>query len=126
MGNEPPIILLAEDEASLRTVVARSLTGSGYKVIQAASGQEALDLSKSNAFDLLITDVVMPEISGPQLAASLTGSRGLFPTIYMSGYPDDFLGTLQPNERFIKKPFPAQDLVRCVQEALAIDPRSGD
>lgn len=119
LGSEPPVILLTEDEASLRAVLARSLARSGYEVIQAASGREALDLSQGNTFDLLITDVVMPEISGPQLVDSLTQSRGVFPTIYMSGYTDDFLGDLGPNERFIKKPFPAQDLIRCVQEALA-------
>ena len=127
MGLErQPVILLTEDEASLRTVLARSLTRAGYHVVQAASGQDALELSEVTDFDLLITDVVMPGISGPQLVASLTERRGAFPTIYMSGYTNDTLGELQRHEHFMKKPFPTADLILCVQDALGADQPGGD
>lgn len=112
------MILLVEDEASLRAVIARRLARSGYEVIQAGSGPEALAVAGTNDFDLLITDVGMPEMSGPELVGLLTQQRETLPTIYMSGYMASPLGELKYHERFIKKPFPAADLIHCIQDLL--------
>jgi two-component system cell cycle sensor histidine kinase/response regulator CckA len=109
-------ILLVEDEDMVRRYVATVLGGAGYRVLAAAGGQEALSIAGEERVDLLLTDVVMPKISGPELAERLN-----LPVLYMSGYTGDLIEQhemLQPGVAYIEKPFTAGDLKRKVRAAL--------
>jgi two-component system cell cycle sensor histidine kinase/response regulator CckA len=109
-------ILLVEDEDMVRRYVATVLSDAGYRVLVAADGTKALRIADEEHVDLMLTDVVMPKISGPELAARL----GL-PVLYMSGYTGDLIEQhelLQPGMAYIQKPFTAGDLKRKVRAAL--------
>jgi len=120
-GNET--VLLVEDESAVRSVVTRALTMHGYRVIAAASGSAALRLPElaQETVQLLITDVVMPEMSGGQLAQDI---RKLFPfcrVLFISGYNEDTAirhGQLGRNDAFLQKPFTPLNLARKVREVL--------
>jgi CheY-like chemotaxis protein len=116
-------VLLVEDEDAVRSVATLALTLHGYHVMAAGSGPAALrllDLEK-DAVDLLVTDVVMPEMSGGQLAEAI---RTRFPTcrvLFMSGYNEDVAvrhGQLGRNDAFLQKPFTPLILARKVREIL--------
>jgi two-component system, cell cycle sensor histidine kinase and response regulator CckA len=119
---EGETVLLVEDEAPVRNLVVRVLTRGGYKVIPAASAEEALDLyhAPEGGADLLLTDVIMPGMSGKELSERLAiGNR--VPTLYMSGYTDSIIakhGVLEEGAAFIQKPFNADDLLEKVREVL--------
>jgi len=116
-------ILLVEDEQAVRTVATRVLMNQGYFVIAACNGEEALALAEKagGAIDLVLTDVVMPDIGGPDLVAGLTARWPGVRTIFMSGYAEgdkvragmENLGT-----SFLQKPFSADSLVLMVREVL--------
>ena len=111
-------ILLVENESALRDLMRRFLEGSGYEVLNARDGDEALSVVTTHPtpIDLLLTDVVMPKISGPELAERLS-----LPVLYMSGYTGDLIEQhemLQPGVAYIQKPFSAGDLKRKVRDAL--------
>jgi CheY-like chemotaxis protein len=116
-------VLVVEDEALVRGVVERVLRNTGYRVLVAANAKEALRLCEQHGddIDLLLTDVVMPEMSGRELVERIaTVSPGL-KTLYMSGYPDNAIvqhGVLRPVTPFLGKPFSAPDLTRKVREVL--------
>jgi len=117
-------ILLAEDEADVAALVERSLAEQGYRVLKGATGEEALRAAESHAgpIDLLLADVVMPEMSGPQLAERLRLSRPGMRVLFMSGYPDSALllhGVLHVKEHFLAKPFTPGQLARSVAAALS-------
>jgi PAS domain S-box-containing protein len=117
-------ILLAEDEEIVRQVTQRILAGSGYTVLEAGSGPEALKISEQyqGRIHLVLTDVLMPEMTGPQLAAALTRRRPEMKVLFMSGHADDVLGhhgVLEPGIAFIQKPFRRDDLLRKLQEVLS-------
>jgi two-component system cell cycle sensor histidine kinase/response regulator CckA len=116
-------ILVAEDEPAVRRVVTRILSEHGYKVLPATSGIEALGLSSSHsgAIDLLLTDVVMPHMSGKELSERIAASGPRLKTVYMSGYTDQIIarrGVLEEGEAFLQKPFGRDELVRTVREVL--------
>ncbi len=118
-------ILLVDDEAPLREMCAAMLSGLGYRVSAAGSGQEALQLVMEQGLepDLVVTDVVMPGMSGAELAQRLREHRAELNVLYMSGYPDDAIaphGVLDPGTQFIPKPFTERALAVKVQEALAV------
>ena len=124
---EPPrgteTILLAEDTESLREVIQETLQERGYKVLSAADGREALAVASAHEgpIDLLLTDVVMPSMGGPELAAALLLVRPAVRVVYMSGYTDGALsqhGVLGPGIVLIEKPFTSDHLSRRVREAL--------
>jgi PAS domain S-box-containing protein len=107
-------VLVVEDESVLARVVARILTGGGYRVLTATNGPQALDLFDRYGCDLLLTDVIMPEMSGRRLAELITARRPDLPVLYMSGYSNGLLGTthiLDEDIAFIEKPFTAADLL---------------
>jgi PAS domain S-box-containing protein len=116
-------VLVAEDEAAVRAVARQSLERHGYRVLEAPSGEAALDLAQrySGRIHLLLTDVVMPGMSGRTLALRLAPLRPGMRTIYMSGYTDEAItrhGVLEPGVRYVQKPFSPDALVRRVREVL--------
>jgi CheY-like chemotaxis protein len=118
-----PTILLVEDEEAVRAAAERILSNAGYRVLTAASGAEALQLfaASPHPVELLLTDVVMPQMSGRALAQQLTALRPELKVAYMSGYLDDILGqhgVLPADLKFIGKPFAAPELTRLVTEVL--------
>ncbi len=120
-------ILLVEDEVALRNLVQILLTEAGYHVIPASTSREALALgiAPGVAVDLLLTDVVMPGLSGPQLAAELTRRRPEVQVLYMSGYVGDALadqGLEEATVSIIHKPFKPEQLLRLVRDVLDARP----
>jgi two-component system cell cycle sensor histidine kinase/response regulator CckA len=116
-------VLLAEDEAAVRAVARQSLERHGYTVLEAPNGEAALDLAQrySGRIHVLLTDVVMPGMSGRALALRLTAARPTLRTIYMSGYTDDAItrhGVLEAGVTYVQKPFSPDALVRRVREVL--------
>jgi len=121
-------ILLVEDEAVVRDLVCEILRESGYVVLSANSGADAMEIIAEHIkpIDLLITDVVMPEMSGPELANTLRRARGEMRVLYMSGYSDDSVLVRQglpENSAFIRKPYTPQQFLQKVRETLDAVPR---
>jgi PAS domain S-box-containing protein len=116
-------ILLVEDEAAVRSVTSKLLRRQGYAVLQAPDGLSALRLAATTEapIALLITDVVMPTLSGPALAEQLTAQRPQLKVLYVSGYADNAVlrhGVLEPGIHFLQKPFNADSLASKVREIL--------
>jgi hypothetical protein len=116
-------VLVVEDEDSVRLVAVGSLRKAGYQVLQAASGEEALRVASSHAgpIDLVLTDVLMPGIHGPELVKRLKESRPAVRALYMSGHADDALlhhGILEGELSFLEKPFTRNDLAKKVRDVL--------
>ena len=121
LGSET--ILLVEDEEAVRRLVHRTLEQQGYRLVVAASGIEALALAheQTRPIQLLITDVVMPQMGGRQLAERLKASRPGIQVLYISGYTESALmrtGGLGDGEAFLQKPFTPLALARRVREVL--------
>jgi PAS domain S-box-containing protein len=120
-------VLLVEDEPALRAVARRTLERQGYVVLEASHGEMALDIAArhTGALDLLMTDVVMPGISGRELATRLVAARPRVRVLFTSGYTDDAIvhhGVLEAGIQFLQKPFTPSALARKVREVLAADP----
>jgi PAS domain S-box-containing protein len=116
-------ILLVEDSDVVRSYTTEILRMGGYTILEAASGGDALRLAgnRCRPVDLLITDMVMPEIGGRELAARLDASRPGLKVLFMSGYPDHAVGKRRLQETgapFLEKPFKPGDLLRKVREIL--------
>ncbi len=115
-------ILLVEDEHALRDVARRILVGAGYEVIDAATGALALDAADAHKgmIDLLLSDVIMPEIQGPQLAQLLRERRPEMRVLYVSGFAEPFLrGAMHLEQaKLLSKPFTASSLLGSVRDAL--------
>jgi two-component system cell cycle sensor histidine kinase/response regulator CckA len=118
-------ILIVEDEPTLGASIARILTGGGYRVRSAVSGPDALAAYAYDGCDLLIADVVMPDMSGSRLAEILHRTHPHLPVLYISGYIDGILGPNRlctPETRVIEKPFTAGRLLAAVSDALSRAP----
>jgi len=120
-GNQT--LLVVEDDPDVRQAVATYLPTLGYTVL-AAFPSDALHLAKQHAgaIDLLITDVVMPGISGPELAKKVRALQPGLPILYMSGHIDDAVtrhGVLESKSPFLQKPFNLSELAAAIREALA-------
>jgi PAS domain S-box-containing protein len=116
-------ILLVENSEPLRALAKEFLKGSGYAVLEAENGKEALHIVKafSGPIQLLLTDVIMPAMGGKQLAEQLASLRPATKVLYMSGYPDDGIaqsGTLGAEIVFLQKPFTRETLLRKVRQVL--------
>ncbi len=117
-------ILLVEDEEGLRSLNARGLRSRGYTVIEASNGIEALEAleQKDGAVDLVVSDVVMPEMDGPTLLRAMRARNPDLKIIFVSGYAEDaFAKSLEENEKFdfLAKPFALSALVTKVKETMA-------
>ena len=116
-------ILVVEDEDVVRALACRGLREQGYTVLEARHGREALDRVEEgrHVIDLVISDVVMPELNGRELGSRLTALQPELPVLYMSGYTGDDViqrGLLEPGVPFQQKPFTPQGLARKVREML--------
>ncbi|HKY20125.1 MAG TPA: response regulator [Vicinamibacterales bacterium] len=122
-------ILLVEDEEGVRLLSRALLERQGYRVIEAAGGEQAMRLAAAEPapIDLLVTDVVMPGPSGPELFEHLAPLRPQMQVLFLSGYTDEAMvkrGVLKSGTSFLQKPFTATALSRKVRELL--DARAGD
>ena len=120
-------ILLADDMAGVRNPVRKILEGRGYRVVEAGGGEEALAMAAGldGPIHLLLTDVVMPGMSGGELARKLGEIRPATKVLFMSGYSPEAVathGNLLPGSSFLSKPFTASDLVDRVQQTLSASP----
>ena len=117
-SNTAGTILLVEDDVSIRRAAQRVLNANGYSVIEAADGREAVALASDSktSIDLLLTDVVMPGLSGRDVARALQALRPSLRVIYMSGYDHDKQNS--PEIVFVRKPFSGDALLQTVREAF--------
>jgi PAS domain S-box-containing protein len=118
-------VLLTEDEEQVRQMIRMILEMSGYCVLEASDGEEALSIYKQHEgqIDLVMTDVVMPQMSGRELAQSLEVLHPGIKVLYMSGYTDDAIvrhGLLDQEIAFLQKPFTPDVLIRKVREVLDV------
>jgi len=117
------VVLLVEDDANLRALTRDILASEGYSVLESENVEDALRIagSREGPIDLLLTDVVMPHMSGRSLADAVKGRRPEVSVLYMSGYTDDAIvhhGVLDPGIALLEKPFTPLALARKVREAL--------
>ncbi len=121
--NGSETVLVVEDDAGVRGLVCKLLKMKGYSVLEAAGGNHAIEICECHkgAIDLMITDVVMPQMSGCDLAERLMDLRPAMKVLYMSGYTDNSTlhhGVLSTDMAFIQKPFAPESLARKVREVL--------
>jgi two-component system, cell cycle sensor histidine kinase and response regulator CckA len=114
-------ILLIEDDDSVREIARRVLTHAGYTVIEARYGTEALDLAADHpSIDLILSDVVMPGLSGPEVVLRLRATRPEIVPLFMSGYAPESEGPLD-GAKLVRKPFTSPDLLAAIRKALEAD-----
>jgi CheY-like chemotaxis protein len=123
-------VLLVEDESALRGMIRETLEDAGYRVVEAATPRQALDIAESHPgnIHLMLTDVVMPGMSGRDLAERLKPLRPGAAVVYMSGYTDDAIGQhglLEAGTHFLQKPFTSQHLLLKCREVLGEPMASG-
>ena len=116
-------LLLVEDEAGVRGFAKRALQSCGYKVLEAEGGQNALQFAagQMESIHLLVTDVVMPRMSGREVAERLRAMKPGIKVLYMSGYMDDAVlrhGIVAADNDFLQKPFTPADLAIKVRHVL--------
>jgi DNA-binding NtrC family response regulator len=116
-------ILLVEDEEAVRSMVSKVLQNKGYTVLEASHGNDALEVCDKfeGSIHLMVTDVIMPQMSGRELAERLAPLRPEMRVLYMSGYPDNTIvqhGVLKPGTAFLQKPFTISALELKVREIL--------
>lgn len=116
-------VLLAEDQEPVREVLSQLLRSLGHQVVAVGDGAEAVERGREAAFDLLVTDVSMPRLSGPAAAAVLRAERPDLPIVYLSGFPrEDAGGTggAWPPGAFRRKPVRREELAEAIGEATAV------
>jgi signal transduction histidine kinase/ActR/RegA family two-component response regulator len=120
LPNGTETVLIVEDAEDVRILARRTLEERGYTVFVARNADEALEIAGARRIDVLLTDIVMPRTSGPQLVAKYQKLRAAPLVIYMSGYADDALAQyeLDPSSVFLRKPFTPATLARAVRDAL--------
>jgi CheY-like chemotaxis protein len=114
------LVLIVEDDGTVRAIAARALIEAGYRVLEAESADRALALLSQNGdrLALVLTDVVMPGMSGPEFAAAIAPLAPGTPVLFTSGYPEGEIfrrGLLEPGADFLPKPFSPDALVRAVR-----------
>jgi DNA-binding NtrC family response regulator len=124
---ENQTILLVDDEHAVRLIVLKILKRAKYNVIEAASGEEALKLADAHkgAIDLVVTDMFMPGMRGPEVIENLMVKRPGLRVLFMSGYADhDPKSGVPFGAHFLGKPFSANELAAAVESALRSNPVS--
>ena len=118
-----PHILLAEDEDAMRTYLERALTNAGYRVSAVDRGTEAIPLLETGDFDLLLSDIVMPEMDGIQLAHHCNMVSPTTDVIFITGFSGVAMraGASIPNAKVLAKPFHLRDLVLEVRRLFAME-----
>jgi DNA-binding NtrC family response regulator len=113
-------VLIVEDAEDVRILARRTLEERGYTVLVARNAEEALEIAAVRRIELLLTDIVMPRTSGPQLVHRYLASHPSTTVVYMSGYADEALSQyeLDPATVFLRKPFTPAVLARTVRNAL--------
>lgn len=112
-------ILLVDDSEAMRSVLRQMLEGAGYTVLEAANGREALKVAENREFQLLLSDLSMPEINGHELALRLRRrGQANFKTILMSGHATEPLRAIDKTAAFIGKPFRPAELIGLVRSVL--------
>lgn len=116
----PGTVLIAEDEEALRTLISSKMRAEGFKVLEAANGEEAIALASRfrGEIHLLLTDVIMPKLRGPELAARLRLRYPSLKVIFMSGYTESALvqdGMLERNTVLLQKPFTVKKILESIQ-----------
>ena len=119
-ANLPPRILLAEDEEAMRTYLERALTNAGYEVRSVDRGTEAVPLLESEDFDLLLSDIVMPEMDGIELAQRCAEVSPRTKVMFITGFAAVSLRASreQPHAKVLSKPFHLRDLVLEVERVF--------
>jgi PAS domain S-box-containing protein len=119
-GDGSETVLLVEDELAVRAIVETMLLRRGYRVITAASGAEAIAVAESEPIALLITDVVMPGLSGRETAEAVRAQQAAVSVLFISGYTHDLLehDEFGPGTAFLPKPFDSEELGRTVRDLL--------
>lgn len=120
-------ILLAEDDDAMRQYLARALERSGYSVVSVDRGTEALPLLETDRFDLLLTDIVMPEMDGIELAQRAADIAPDMRVMFITGFAAVTLkaGKAVPQAKVLSKPFHLRDLVLEVDRMFGLDSASG-
>lgn len=124
---EPKTILLVDDEQSVRAIVVKILRRANYNVLEAENGEAALRISQSHPekIDLLISDMYMPGLRGPEVAKALAPMRPGLRVLFMSGYADqDSRSGVPLGANFLNKPFSGKELTAAVEAALKGPPPS--
>ena len=112
-------ILVAEDEASVREFVTRALTHAGHEVVTVVDGMRALDALHGGRYDLLVTDIVMPGMNGPNLAQLILTENTSMKVLYVSGFTHSLAAaSIASRVRLLPKPFPPHVLAATVRECL--------
>jgi CheY-like chemotaxis protein len=116
-------ILLVEDDADVRMFLRHALENSGYQIREAGNGMEALNIWSANTeqFDLLLTDIIMPGVTGTRLAEQLKEDRPNLKVIFMSGYNPDIAGKIETTGHFLQKPCSLEALTETVRRCLDED-----
>jgi hypothetical protein len=117
-------ILIVDDEAGIRALVKKILRRERYVVLEAGSAEEAMGVASKHPgrIDLLLTDMMLPGLTGRELAEQMLPDRPELKVVYISGYTDDEgarRGARPPNSKFLQKPFTLEVLVGLVRSALA-------
>jgi CheY-like chemotaxis protein len=124
-GHRAGVVLLADDEDGVRRVARRVLEMHGYRVIEASDGEHAVELARANpSIGLLLTDVTMPGMRGPTVAAAVHAILPGLPVLYMSGHAEELArdGLTDASVPFLAKPFTPSRLAEKVREVLdAVD-----
>jgi two-component system, cell cycle sensor histidine kinase and response regulator CckA len=126
-GHPAEVVLVAEDEPMVRSVMARTLRDSGYTVLEASNGREALDLleQRGGAVNLVVADVVMPGMGGREMTARLAERWPQVPVLFTSGYTGlDVVrrGLLEEGREFLQKPLAPEALIRKVRQLVSSEP----
>ena len=115
-------ILVVEDDSGVRRFASRVLEAAGYRVLVAPDGNAAVEASAHGTVQLLLTDVVMPGMSGRDVALKLAAAQPGIRVLYMSGHTDKGIvrdGVLEPDIEFLAKPFTAEALLAAVDKAIS-------
>jgi two-component system, cell cycle sensor histidine kinase and response regulator CckA len=111
-------ILVVDDSATVRDVLKAVLQAQGHTIVEASDGDEALKIAAKQPIDLLLTDIVMPRMSGVELAKTLTAARPELPVLFISGFPFDLEEHKKhlPRCAFLQKPFNFDRLFKTIEE----------